>query len=126
MLKRTGYWWNKKRVWYYGEERARKRAAKPHGLTILFGFLSPLLAVVATIISVRSLQTNQQSMKLGQRAYLTVSNCKIVLTPNQPLLRGFAPSNIYSTMTSVVHNSGNTPASVVFIEGETNSLFDLT
>ena len=48
-----------------------KVADRPHWITIALGLLSPLVAVVAVWIASQSLKTNQQSMKVGQRAYLT-------------------------------------------------------
>jgi hypothetical protein len=52
------------------ESTPKRIADRPHWITILIGFLSPSIALVAAWIAIQSLRTSQQSMKVGQRAYL--------------------------------------------------------
>jgi hypothetical protein len=109
MLKCRGYWRTllglRGAVWYYSAEVPRKVADRPHLLTLLIGLTSPLLAVVALVISLQSLRTSETSLKVGQRAYLAVQNGELWVSrvPGAP-----AEVNVY--LQCEVHNLGNTPA----------------
>ena len=83
-----------------------KTADRPHWITIIIGVLSPTLAVVALAISLRSLNISEQSMKIGQRAYVAISNGELRVTR----LGMPGPPEISAEIKVVVKNLGNTPA----------------
>src|SRR5436305_1227167 len=54
-----------------------KSADKPHKITIglgLLGLLSPIVAVIALYISIQALRTNEHSLEIGQRAYVSMQD----------------------------------------------------
>lgn len=89
-----------------------KVAAKPHWITICLGLLSPLIAIVAVWIAIRSLGTSQQSMKVGQRAYLTYQ--VTVTNGNQVVEALRKDKDFFLTYQVMVTNMGNTPADSIY------------
>lgn len=75
-----------------------KTADRPHRITIYLGLLSPTLAVFAVFISFLTLRTNQRSMRVGQRAYLSASDFN------------FTRNASYLAIRYTVQNTGNSPA----------------
>jgi hypothetical protein len=116
MLKRTGRWWNRRRIWYFVEQHKQQETAdRPHNLTLLIGFLSPLLAIVAVAVSVSNVMTSRLSLTTSQRAYLVVQE---------------SPTQNPETTTLIIRNVGNTPArnvvtNVIFLPGFTGDIFNL-
>ena len=108
MLKRTGHWWNRNRIWYH-QDTVDPVSAKPHPITIRIAFLSPLLAVVATGISLLSLSTSRTSMEVGQRAYLNVVGGTMELN-RLPKSNGEKP--VLLTLHATIRNLGNTPGNI--------------
>jgi hypothetical protein len=114
MLRRVGRWRScfgrKGELWYYTDPIPAKMADRPHKWTLVIGLFAPSIAVVALIVSLWTLHTNERSMKLGQRAYLAVTLDKITgLFPNR--LAGLKDKYEVIIQTSVtVKNVGNTPA----------------
>lgn len=99
-------------IWYYDSAIPRKTADRPHNLTLLLGLLSPLLALVATSISLVSLRTSREALEIGQRAYLATEVADIVSDPSAvPPEFTSAPNtkglNVRLKLT--VKNEGNTP-----------------
>jgi hypothetical protein len=90
-------------VWYYTDSR-QKTADRPHPVTIRLALLSPLLAIVATIISLISVYTSQQAVRIGQRAYVSVKDGSIWTSPQ------------FINYKLTLHNLGNSPASSVFVK----------
>jgi len=87
-----------------------KTADRPHWITILLGLTSPLLACVAVVISIRSVRTAQQAMRIGQRAYL---KCQIQTSREEnPAELKNRPDLISLKTVITVKNLGNTPAYV--------------
>lgn len=86
-----------------------KRADRPHRFTIRLAILSPLLAVVAAIISIQSIRTSDRAMKVGQRSYLVVTNGKLMV--EQPT--DVTDKRRVLTFGGVIRNLGNTPATIV-------------
>jgi hypothetical protein len=117
MLRQTGSWWNRKRLWYY-QDNPEKTADKPHRFTLLIGFLSPALAVVAVGISMYGVWTNRQSMQVAQRAYLVAENCsletRVTYLPGKLPLKGPITAGLSNHVT--IRNLGNTPAHITFVE----------
>ncbi len=106
-----------------------KTADKPHPITIrlgLLGLLSPLVAVLALYISVQALRTNERSLAIGQRAYVSMQDGKMTFShiilgpppsPGNPVLpfgavRSQPGQEQLATLllTANLVNSGNTPA----------------
>lgn len=100
-------------------------ADRPHWITILIGFVSPSVAIVALIISLQSLNTSKQSLEIGQRAYVSLLDGKLTFNhmtigpPPGPSLGIQLPGAVIqseqgpiATMLLSVNvvNSGNTPA----------------
>ena len=108
MLKRSGHWWNRKRIWYYHDSESSE-SPKPHTITIILGCMSPLLAIAATAISILSLQTSQQSLKLGQRAYLRVPFGNVEIARDR---HGFSRLSVKYE----IQNIGNTPANSLRVD----------
>jgi hypothetical protein len=104
VLRRTGHWWTKGRVWYYEPKRAEKTADKPHPVAVGLALLSPLLAVVATCISLGALYTSQKAMTVSQRAYISISDGYL----------SFSGTHLNYAFT--VRNLGNTPAASVLLK----------
>jgi hypothetical protein len=76
----------------------------------MLGLVAPLLAVVALSISLQSLETSQQSMKVGQRAYLSLTDGTFeVLGVNRSVVNDDASVRFSFT----IHNLGNTPATIL-------------
>jgi len=110
MLRRKNHWrrWLglKGELWYY-RDAATRTADRPHSLSIVLTALSPLLAVVAAIISYVALQTNQRGLEVGQRAYLVVAD------PVLQLQRvGSDEGIVVIDLKLTVKNLGNTPATI--------------
>jgi hypothetical protein len=69
-------------IWCFDEKAATQKVAdRPHGVTIAIGALSPIISLIAFVLAFqgykvaqRSLETTQQSLRLGQRAYLAVTS----------------------------------------------------
>ena len=104
MLKRSGRWWNRRRVWYYDSAPAKKTADRPHAITVILGILSPLLAVAAVIISFQGVRTSRTAMQVGQRAYLSITDGHLTISGKAAHYR------------FVLHNLGNTPAEEVSVK----------
>jgi len=78
----------------------------------MLGLVAPLLAVVALSISLQSLQTSQQAMKVGQRAYLSLTDGTFeVLGLNASGVNDGASVRYSFT----IHNLGNTPATILSV-----------
>ncbi len=92
---------------------AQKRVAdRPHWITILIGFLSPSIALVAAWIAIQSLRTSQQSMKVGQRAYL---NYQVAVTNGNEIVEKLREDkDFFLNYQVVVTNIGNTPADSIY------------
>src|ERR1039457_2121971 len=120
MLNRTGRWWNRRRLWYHGTAPLRKVADRPHPITITLGLMSPILGLVALFMSIQSLRlseaalnTSQQSMKVGQRAYLSITDTVLTIIPSKDLWKGTPGKLVVQlSLTGILHNLGNTPASI--------------
>jgi hypothetical protein len=99
----------------------QKTADRPHNLTVVIGLLSPTLAIVALLLSWRSLETSRQSIKISQRAYLSSEPQQLAIDPRVFHLVGRQPDdgnpvcrNAQSVKVSVkIWNMGNTPATLV-------------
>jgi hypothetical protein len=87
-------------------------AARPHWITICLGLLSPLIAIVAVWIAIRSLGTNQQAMKVGQRAYLTYRVA--VINGNEVVEALRKDKDFFLRYQVMVTNMGNTPADSIY------------
>jgi hypothetical protein len=71
------------------------------------------ISEAALHLSGASVETSRQAMKIGQRAYVTVTDSAITVLPNRTLLEGLTGTPRLSIVTTaVLHNLGNTPASV--------------
>ena len=65
-----------------------------------------MVAVVALVISLQSLRTSERSLKIGQRAYVSISNGALHISePGSPW-----PHELSAEMSVVINNLGNTPA----------------
>lgn len=93
-------------IWYY-ESSPAKTADRPHGITIALGVMSPALAIVAIAVSFFSLRTSQQSLKIGQRAYLSY---EIETFDFEPALNPAASTPLSLITVVKITNVGNTPA----------------
>jgi hypothetical protein len=78
-------------------------APRPHWITIGLGLVSPLLAVLALVMSIKSLNTSKDSLRIGQRAYLR-ADANLYQEPNHP--------DIW-TVGVVFKNTGNTPGALI-------------
>ena len=91
----------------------------PHWATILTSALSPALALMALYLSKQSLETSQQAMKVGQRAYLTVTktSTESKLNPSLATKYSFDKNDseypLWVSGKFTVLNLGNTPAKVL-------------
>ena len=92
-------------------------SSRPHWITILTGLLSPTIGVVALFVSLQSLKTSQlgvetseRAMKVGQRAYLTVS--KGNFESYEYTLKRSKSDFVSVDVTFTINNLGNTPASI--------------
>jgi hypothetical protein len=104
MLKRTGHWWNRRRIWHYDSSPEKRTADRPHKITIVIGVLSPLLAIAAVTISLQGVKTSRTAMEVGQRAYLSISDGRLSVSGDQ------------AHYSYVLHNLGNTPAESVSVK----------
>jgi hypothetical protein len=94
------------------EELHRKVADKPHWITYCLGLLSLLNAIVAVWIALLSLWTNQRSMKVGQRAYLTY---QVAVTNGNEVVEALRKDKDFSlTYQVMITNMGNTPADSIY------------
>jgi hypothetical protein len=74
--------------------------------------LSPLLALVATAISLMSLRTSKQALEVGQRAYLSSEVADVVSSASDTNVVGSIPKDtkaISIRLRLTVKNVGNTP-----------------
>lgn len=78
---------------------AKATSPRPHLITILLGFISPMLALVAIYVSFQSLKTSERAMKVAQRAYL--STALAITGTVSPHLQGLKLTLV---------NDGSTPA----------------
>jgi hypothetical protein len=89
-----------------------KVADRPHWITICVGLLSTLIAVVAVLIALSSLETSQRSMKVGQRAYLTY---QVAVTNGNEIVEALrTDKDFFLTYQVMVTNMGNTPADPIY------------
>src|SRR5689334_9552823 len=86
-------------------------APRPHGLTLLIGLMAPLIAVVALVISLRSLNLGENSMKIGQRAYLNITKGEVTIKPSDVPPHG-NDVRIDVSYNFDINNLGNTPAQI--------------
>lgn len=110
MLKRTGRWLNRRRLWYYEENPGKKTADRPHPIAIRMALMSPLLAVVATVISLMSFYTSRESLEVGQRAYVSFSNGTMSVFRVSYGPEDYEKDGVSITLWGDFHNQGNTPA----------------
>lgn len=90
----------------------KRVADRPHWTTILIGILSPSIALVAAWIAIQSLKTSQQSMKVGQRAYL---NYQVAVTNGNEVVEKLRDDkDFFLNYQVIVTNMGNTPAYSVY------------
>ncbi len=108
MLKRRARWrtWLglKGEVWYFEDSTPEKTADKPHRITVKLALLSPLLALVAAIVSIGSFWVSRQSLEVGQRAYISISDFSAHIDNNN------------LTLDCSVENQGNTPAKDLIVD----------
>jgi hypothetical protein len=123
MLKRIGRWRSwfgmKGELWYYTDTAPVKTADRPHKLTLAIGVGAPLIAVVAVAVSLASLRTNERAMKVGQRAYLSVTLDTVIeisTFSSHPILGGMTGYEFFMVASGTINNVGNTPAYVVNLE----------
>jgi len=91
---------------------AKKVADRPHWITILIGIFSPSIALVAVGIAVQSLRTSQQSMKVGQRAYL---NYQVAVNNGSEIVEKLrSDKDFFLNYQVTVTNLGNTPADSIY------------
>jgi hypothetical protein len=111
MLKRVGRWRSlfgrKGEVWYYADTAPGKTADRPHKLTLVLGLSNSLVALVAVALSFssfkvaqQSLRTNEQGLRISQRAYVSV--LRVAYYPDQGKDTG--------SFVIRIKNYGNTPA----------------
>jgi hypothetical protein len=110
MLKRTGRWLNRRRLWYYEESPEKKTADRPHPIAIRLAFISPLLAVVATVISLMSFYTSRESLEVGQRAYVSFSKGSMSVSQISYGPEDYEKDGVRIAVWSDFRNLGNTPA----------------
>jgi hypothetical protein len=79
-------------------------AIRPHRITIWIGAFSPFLGAVALVVSLFSLKTSRDSLKLGQRAYLAFSVTGFTVTEDPSAATPTAKAAV------TIKNVGNTPA----------------
>jgi hypothetical protein len=124
MLKLIGRWRSwlgmKGELWYYTDTTRPKTADRPHNLTLIVGSVAPIIAVVAVVVSLASLRTNETAMKVGQRAYLSVTLDTVteVSTFSSMGIQngGEAGYDFFMSATVTINNVGNTPAYDVRLE----------
>jgi hypothetical protein len=80
-----------------------KIADRPHWITITLGALSPFLAIIALVMSIKSLNTSRDSLRIGQRAYVQAS-LTYTQRPDETLQWDFGVT---------FKNTGNTPGELV-------------
>jgi hypothetical protein len=93
-------------------------APPPHPIAIIIGVIGPLLTILALVVAFRSLQLNQQSVKISQRAYLSIRNGKVWMNRNQYRFSRPTAALIGYPMLEPefeIVNSGNTPGRVTYI-----------
>jgi hypothetical protein len=112
MLRRTGRWWNRNRIWFYDEGPPEKPAAPPHPKSVRLSLLSPLLALVATVISLQSIRTSRQSLEVGNRAYLSIENTRVTASSSGYYLDDPHKHSLVVTSTMSVQNLGSTPGRI--------------
>jgi hypothetical protein len=84
-------------------------APKPHPMTVKLAFLSPTLAIVATVISIWTFVEGQHNTIVGQRAYLYASTPRVVVKEARL-------HNMYTIwMTYTIKNLGKTPGAIANI-----------
>jgi hypothetical protein len=123
MLKRIGRWRSwlgmKGEFWYYADPTPVKTADRPHNLTVIIGSVAPVIAVVAVLVSLASLRTNETAMKVGQRAYLSVRLDTVtdVSTFSSKVIQGgMTGYEFFMSAIVTINNVGNTPAYDVRLE----------
>jgi hypothetical protein len=109
-------------LWCFESQKQQRVADKPHPITILIGLISPALAITATIISVLSLRTSQESLRIGQRAYLSFQIRKAEAKPEQKE----GTHVVHFSPTLSIKNLGNTPATVLGVVEETQIFTNYT
>jgi hypothetical protein len=112
-------------IWRAVKRKATKGkvADRPHSITIAIGVFTALSALVSTAalyVSTGSLETSQQSMKVGQRAYVGISDatvtyaCEPSVLPHPHITDPIG--QIVISYRFHINNYGNTPAQVVNVE----------
>jgi hypothetical protein len=108
---------------------AKQAADRPHWITIALGLLSPSIAIVAVLFSMRSLQTSQEALTLNRRSMEfthEVSQESLALNRRSMELAqsAWVTASFYSESQKTEHagaiwhlgaalnNTGNTPATV--------------
>src|SRR6267378_91674 len=93
-------------------EPPKKVADKPHPITICLGLVSPSIAIVAVVIAILSLWTNQRAMKVSQRAYLTY---QVAVTNGNEVVESLrTDKDFFLNYQIMVTNMGNTPADSIY------------
>jgi hypothetical protein len=110
--------WKKKQVLWVmdeGEKPADKIAGRPHWITILLGAFSPLLGILAMIISLHSLWISERSLKVGNRAYLALLNGGLQFSNHGVVFKEGDNTRgrliVRMDLSAAIHNAGNSPAS---------------
>src|SRR3954463_3733089 len=66
------------------------RDKPPHPITLTINIVSAAVGAAAMVMAIFALLTNQKSLHVGQRAYLTVQNGTLQVAPTNPLLISLA------------------------------------
>src|SRR5262245_51483010 len=108
-------------MWAPGRERRRSRVTRqrvgdrPHTVTIAIALLGPLLSVAAVVISFNALSLNERSMKVGQRAYVSLSRGAVedwFQRPPDDRAPDGADGLLTARASFSIDNLGNTPATI--------------
>jgi hypothetical protein len=118
MLNRTGHWWTRRRIWYYGGKQLQQRTAKnQHRITVTLEFFTLLVVGIGVYISLRSLNISEESMEVGQTSYLYVSDGTFDLTYANPADAWHSHwPGVTVNCSFIVHNEGNTPARLLSLK----------
>jgi hypothetical protein len=107
MWKRKGSLWVSSRA--DEDPEVQSTSPKPHPTTVWLAFLSPALAVVATVISIWTFIQGHETTMIGQRAYLYPTDPTVVVKEARL-------SNLYTIWLSyTIKNLGKTPGNIINI-----------
>jgi hypothetical protein len=80
MLKRTGHWWNRKRIWYFSSEEQNRQTTALSLAPLISVTIAAMSLLVTGLISFQAFKVNERTFLLGHQPRIQIKNSSVEWT----------------------------------------------